>query len=226
MRVSMPAEKVANIRIGEAIALGATLEPPREPVEPGGFDFGRRAWFDRLGAAGYATSKITLLSEVAPAPLDVRIWASIDVPRRSIAADQADEPPLHPHAVGTKDARLVARIGGFERDGVAAPPQAFQRCFGFVHKGHNDIAVIGVLAFLHNDGVAFEDAGLDHGIAFDLERIMLALTEKLGRYFDGTEPCLDCVDWHAGSDPAHDRDAHGLGQALAIANLRHTAEAA
>ena len=60
MRVSMPAEKVANIRIGEAIALGATLEPPPEPVEPGGFDFGRRAWSDRLGATGYATSKITL----------------------------------------------------------------------------------------------------------------------------------------------------------------------
>ena len=115
VRVSVPAEKAANIRIGEAIALSATLEPPPEPVEPGGFDFGRRAWFDRLGATGYATSKITLLSEV-------RIWASIDVPRRSVAADQADEPPLHPHAVGTKDARLVARIGGFERDRVAAPP--------------------------------------------------------------------------------------------------------
>jgi len=65
VRVSVPAEKAPNIRIGEAIALSATLEPPPEPVEPGGFDFGRRAWFDRLGAAGYATSKITLLSEVA-----------------------------------------------------------------------------------------------------------------------------------------------------------------
>jgi len=48
----VPAEKAANIRIGEA-----TLKPPPEPVEPGGFDCGRRAWFDRLGATGYATSK-------------------------------------------------------------------------------------------------------------------------------------------------------------------------
>jgi competence protein ComEC len=47
VRVSMPAENVADIQIGEAVALSATLEPPPEPVEPGGFDFGRRAWFDR-----------------------------------------------------------------------------------------------------------------------------------------------------------------------------------
>lgn len=32
----------------------ARLSPPAGPAEPGGFDFRRLAWFDRLGAVGYA----------------------------------------------------------------------------------------------------------------------------------------------------------------------------
>ena len=55
MRVTMPAPDAANSRIGEAVALSATLQPPPEPIEPGGFDFGRQAWFASLGATGYAT---------------------------------------------------------------------------------------------------------------------------------------------------------------------------
>ncbi len=58
VRVSLPAADGANARIGEAVTLHATLQPPPEPVEPGGFDFGRQAWFARLGATGYATSKL------------------------------------------------------------------------------------------------------------------------------------------------------------------------
>ena len=32
----------------------ARLSPPSAPAEPGGFDFRRLAWFERLGAVGYA----------------------------------------------------------------------------------------------------------------------------------------------------------------------------
>ncbi len=58
VRVSMPAKWAAGALIGEAVTLRATLQPPPEPIEPGGFDFARQAWFARLGATGYATSKI------------------------------------------------------------------------------------------------------------------------------------------------------------------------
>jgi competence protein ComEC len=57
MRVTMPAKDAANARIGEAVTLKATLQPPREPIEPGGFDFGRQAWFASLGATAMRRAK-------------------------------------------------------------------------------------------------------------------------------------------------------------------------
>ena len=41
---------------GMRIILTAHLSPPGGPVEPGGFDFQRKAWFQRLGAVGYTRS--------------------------------------------------------------------------------------------------------------------------------------------------------------------------
>ena len=41
---------------GMRIMLTGRLSPPRGPVEPGGFDFQRMAWFARLGAVGYTRS--------------------------------------------------------------------------------------------------------------------------------------------------------------------------
>jgi len=41
---------------GLRVAVTAHLAPPVGPAEPGGFDFRRRAWFERLGAVGYARS--------------------------------------------------------------------------------------------------------------------------------------------------------------------------
>ncbi|WP_212524635.1 ComEC/Rec2 family competence protein [Actibacterium sp. MT2.3-13A] len=46
----------ARAEPGLRVALTANLSPPAGPAEPGGFDFRRRAWFDRLGAVGYARS--------------------------------------------------------------------------------------------------------------------------------------------------------------------------
>ncbi|MEC9435085.1 MAG: ComEC/Rec2 family competence protein [Pseudomonadota bacterium] len=42
------------VRLGERIEVFARLGPPLGPVEPGGFDFRRHAWFDGLGAIGFA----------------------------------------------------------------------------------------------------------------------------------------------------------------------------
>jgi len=45
---------------GQRVALTAHLSPPPAPSEPGGFDFQRHAWFDRLGAVGYTRSPVVL----------------------------------------------------------------------------------------------------------------------------------------------------------------------
>jgi len=72
VRVSTAAKGLLP-RTGDAVTLRATLRPPPEPVEPGGFDFGRQAWFARLGATGYTTSAIVPLADPPPTPLDLRI---------------------------------------------------------------------------------------------------------------------------------------------------------
>ncbi|NTT85449.1 ComEC/Rec2 family competence protein [Tabrizicola fusiformis] len=48
---------------GEVVLLSATLSAPAAPVEPGGFDFQRMAYFDGLGAAGYTRSPVVLWAE-------------------------------------------------------------------------------------------------------------------------------------------------------------------
>lgn len=56
-------------RPGAWVMTTAHLSPPQGPVEPGGFDFRRHAWFQRLGAVGY--TRLPLLMTAAPEVLPV-----------------------------------------------------------------------------------------------------------------------------------------------------------
>ena len=46
---------------GLRVILTGNLSPPPGPVEPGGFDFQRQAWFQRLGAVGYTRTPVLVL---------------------------------------------------------------------------------------------------------------------------------------------------------------------
>ncbi|CUH62636.1 ComEC family competence protein [Thalassovita gelatinovora] len=46
---------------GDTVILTAHLLPPSGPAEPGGFDFQRHAWFQRIGAVGYTRTAVLLL---------------------------------------------------------------------------------------------------------------------------------------------------------------------
>ncbi|MEM6483165.1 MAG: ComEC/Rec2 family competence protein, partial [Pseudomonadota bacterium] len=46
---------------GQIVALTAHLAPPSGPVEPGGFDFQRHAWFQGIGAVGYSRTPVMLM---------------------------------------------------------------------------------------------------------------------------------------------------------------------
>lgn len=50
---------------GLTVILTGHLSPPDGPVEPGGFDFRRLAWFDRLGAVGYTSTPMLALAPAA-----------------------------------------------------------------------------------------------------------------------------------------------------------------
>ncbi|WP_434286644.1 ComEC/Rec2 family competence protein [Celeribacter sp. SCSIO 80788] len=53
---------------GLRLAMTAHLSPPPGPTEPGGFDFQRMAWFDRLGAVGYTRTPVLRAAAVDPSP--------------------------------------------------------------------------------------------------------------------------------------------------------------
>ncbi|WP_342707599.1 ComEC/Rec2 family competence protein [Alloyangia pacifica] len=66
VRVSLhgdPALQARALRLapGQRVALTGHLVPPGGPVEPGGFDFRRHAWFERIGAVGYSRTPVVLL---------------------------------------------------------------------------------------------------------------------------------------------------------------------
>ncbi|TNJ46785.1 ComEC/Rec2 family competence protein [Phaeobacter sp. B1627] len=54
---------------GAWVMTTAHLSPPQGPAEPGGFDFRRHAWFQKLGAVGY--SRVPVLETAAPGRLPV-----------------------------------------------------------------------------------------------------------------------------------------------------------
>ncbi len=62
IRGDLDIDPVAGMRV----MLTGSLGPPGGPVEPGGFDFRRLAWFERLGGIGYTSSPVLALDDAEP----------------------------------------------------------------------------------------------------------------------------------------------------------------
>lgn len=61
------------VQAGEWIAVKAVLQPPPPPAAPGAYDFQRQAWFDRLGAVGYAIGDVRTIQPRRDGT-DWRVW--------------------------------------------------------------------------------------------------------------------------------------------------------
>jgi len=59
-------EKFGMPGIGQRVAIKARLAPLPAPVEPGGFDYGRRLWFEGIGGTGRVAAPITVLGDARP----------------------------------------------------------------------------------------------------------------------------------------------------------------
>ena len=89
IRVRITISKPApDLKAGDRVRLRATLMPPSGPALPGGYDFARHAWFERLGAVGYAWSPpkrdTRLLAPSKVLPWDLRLWTGVERLRRAI----------------------------------------------------------------------------------------------------------------------------------------------
>jgi competence protein ComEC len=137
---------------GDRVRVRALLMPPSPPVEPGGFDFARHAYFQRLGAVGYALSAPELLSAA-----EQRGWSlGIAALRQSIAERITRAVPGAAGAIG------VALLTGLRG---ALPDQIW-----------DEWAVAGIAHLLSISGLHL---ALVAGTLFFAVRIALALAPPL-----------------------------------------------
>ena len=150
VRVTMGTAK-GRVETGQAIALRATLRPPPEPVLPHGFDFGRTAWFDRLGAIGYATGKPKPLQDAGEPAWDLRLWASIDRLRSLVNVRIRASLP------GERGEIAAALITG-ERAGISEEDNQAMRDSGLFHilsiSGLHMVIMAGTVFWLVRAGLA------------------------------------------------------------------------
>lgn len=61
VRISLHGDQTLVPAPGMVVILTGHLSPPEGPAEPGGFDFRRFAWFQKIGAVGYTRSPVLVL---------------------------------------------------------------------------------------------------------------------------------------------------------------------
>ncbi|MDB2368993.1 ComEC family competence protein [Octadecabacter sp.] len=99
---------------GQVILTTGHLSPPSGPVEPGGFDFQRMAWFEGLGAVGYTRNPV-VLGAVAPDG-QAGLW----VYRTRVAISNAVQARLPGSSGGLAAAIMVGDRSGIAPDDMAA----------------------------------------------------------------------------------------------------------
>ena len=84
IRLSVPAKHGAP-RVGDVIAVRAVLRPPERPVVPGGFEYQRYLFFERIGALGYTLHAWQLRSSPNEETVSSDVRQGIENLRRDIA---------------------------------------------------------------------------------------------------------------------------------------------
>ena len=148
--------KAETLSVGDAIALTARLQPPGGAVMPGGYDFARAAYYQGMGAVGFAYGAAKPALEIGPAPLAIRLGEPLarlrDAIRRRIEATLPGD-----------TGHLAAALITGDRGGLSERTQEAMRVSGLAHM----LAISG----LHMALIA--------GTAFWLIRALLALSPGL-----------------------------------------------
>ncbi len=151
VRVSLHAsQEVITPRPGLRVMMTAHLLPPSGPVEPGGFDFRRHAWFQGIGAVGYTRIPALISAEAEG-------WQAMFRARMALSAHVQSRLP------GAEGAFAAAIMAG-DRSGMDQPTLEVLRTTNLAHL----LAISG----LH--------MGLLVGFVFSVFRLALAAVPALG----------------------------------------------
>lgn len=115
-----------GLKPGDAVRLRATLRPPATPTLPGGYDFARWAWFQGLGATGFAVNPPVVVAAADSGSLRQRTRAGLERVRQVIGERVGAALP------GETGAIAVSLITG-ERGGITDATNDAYRDSGLVH---------------------------------------------------------------------------------------------
>lgn len=123
VRISLdPSTPLDDLRPGVRLLGQARLSPPAAPSEPGGFDYRRVAWFDRIGAIGYARTPMLETEGPDPGPFDQLAF------RLRMAGSQHIQ-----HQIGGQDGAFASAILTGDRSGIDRSVEAALRASSLYH---------------------------------------------------------------------------------------------
>src|SRR5690606_11275765 len=139
-------------------------------------------------AAGYTRSRQSGRAWlVAPrpmtAPMDPGQKSGKSQPknRSVIAPQQTRELPLNLHFFRSINLRIIGAIGRIEPDHAVFAAQVLESGFLVADERHHDFAIARDVGAANEGVITVQNAGLDHRIARNFERIVIAGPQKRGR---------------------------------------------
>lgn len=84
VRLTVRGKGPVGFGVGEAVVTRAILRAPPGPVMPGGYDFARAAYFERIGGSGFTVAPLTRLENAPARPLSITLLMPIENLRAGI----------------------------------------------------------------------------------------------------------------------------------------------
>jgi len=143
-RVRVSVRKRTAPAVGSFIEFKARLSPPLEPLRPGGYDFARDMYFQRIGASGFVLGAIRTIDAPHAPGLRLRFAIFLDGVRDAI------DKRIRAILPGDNGAIASALITG-KRDTISTPVNEAMYVSGLAHvlsiSGYHMAVVAGIMFF-------------------------------------------------------------------------------
>ena len=150
-RVRIAVRRGTAPRVGSFVELNARLGPPIPPLRPGGYDFARDLYFQKIGGSGFVMGRIKPADPPAPPNLWLRSAAAVAAMRDAI--DQR----IRAVVPGDEGSIASALITG-KRDAISKPVNDAMYVSSLAHvlsiSGYHMAVVAGVVFFVLRAGLA------------------------------------------------------------------------
>jgi competence protein ComEC len=143
-RVRVSVRKGTAPAVGSFVEFKARLSPPLEPLRPGGYDFARDMYFQRIGASGFVLGRVHVAEPPHPPSLRLRYAMTMDGMREAI------DKRIRAVLPGDKGTIASALITG-KRDAISAQVNEAMYISGLAHvlsiSGYHMALVAGIMFF-------------------------------------------------------------------------------